>query len=32
MLGVFLVVAGLMFLGAARRREEIERLAWPDEL
>jgi len=29
--GLFLIAMGLVVLGAARRRQEIERLVWPDE-
>jgi len=31
MMGIFLVLAGVVLLGAARRRQQIERLLWPDE-
>jgi len=31
MLGVFLIGVGLVLAAAAHRREELERLAWPDE-
>jgi len=30
-MGVFLIAIGIVLVGAARRRREIERLAWPDE-
>jgi hypothetical protein len=29
--GVFLIGLGLMLVTAAHRREQLERLAWPDE-
>jgi hypothetical protein len=31
MVGVFLIGLGLMLVTAAHRREQLERLAWPDE-
>jgi hypothetical protein len=31
LVGVFLIAFGVVMLGAARRRHEIERLLWPDE-
>jgi hypothetical protein len=31
MLGIFSIALGLVMLGLARRRQEVERLLWPDE-
>jgi hypothetical protein len=31
MAGLFLVGLGVVVLGVARKREEIERMRWPDE-
>jgi hypothetical protein len=31
MLGIFCIGMGLVLLGLARRRQEVERLLWPDQ-